>query len=222
MNAIFPPSEDFFRYEILYFSDHGRQLTKTINFYTQKISAAKSASAVLKSMGINSPSNISSSHNHSTSPGNLLEKRGSVADSNTSNVSIGGASSTNNSVLMSPNKAMTAQENDSGNGSSRKAIVIDQISPTISIGEEALNSASEENNDNIISNSKNSAKSNVGEKSKDNIQDKQNTSNQTFCDPLLRRESESENSSAVMTPLSMQNIKDMNISKVVEKCQSSM
>ena len=171
-------------------------------------------------MGINSPSNLSSSHHPVQSPGNFQEKRGSVADSNTSNVSVGGASSTNNSVLMSPSKAMIVHETDESKGHSNKSVVIDQVSPTISIGEEALNEAPE-NND-AMSKSKNNSNPNVGEKLKEQKVDKPTTTNQTFCDPLLRRESESENSTAVIAPLTMQNIKDMNISKVVEKCQSSM
>ena len=173
-------------------------------------------------MGINSPSNLPSSHHPVQSPGSLQEKRGSVADSNTSNVSVGGASSTNNSVLMSPSKAMVIHANDDGKGHFNKSVVIDQVSPSISIGEEALNEATEVNSDTMTSMSKNNSKSDVGEKSKEQNIDKPTSVNQTFCDPLLRRESESDNSAAVIAPLTMQNIKDMNISKVVEKCQSSM
>ena len=173
---------------------------------------------MLNRMGIN---NLPPSHHPPTSPTNLQEKRGSVADSNTSNVSVGGASSTNNSVLMSPN-TLTMVHADDDRGPANKNVVIDQVSPSISIGEEALGIASEENSDTMVNMSKNNARSRVGEKAKEHKVNEPMTTNQSFCDPLLRRESESENSSAVITPLTMQNIKDMNISKVVEKCQSSM
>ena len=108
-------------------------------------------------MGINSPSNLPSSHHIPTSPANLQEKRGSVADSNTSNVSVGGASSTNNSVLMSPNKAAMVHADD-GKTPSFKNVVIDQVSPSISIGEEALLTATEGNSDTMANISKNNAK----------------------------------------------------------------
>ena len=123
---------------------------------------------------------------------------------------------------MSPSKAMVIHANDDGKGHSNKSVVIDQVSPSISIGEEALNDATEVNSDTMTSMSKTNSKSDIGEKSKEQNIDKPSSVNQTFCDPLLRRESESDNSAAVIAPLTMQNIKDMNISKVVEKCQSSM
>ena len=170
------------------FVDHGRQLTKTINYYTQKINVAKSASGVLKSMGMNSPNNVSAAD---SSP-NYNEKRNSLADSNISNVSIGSASSMNNT----------------GN----------QISPSISIGEEALKTSPGVQADN-----RNFSKNNSSTKDqfKDTAKEKDKTSanvstNNTFCDPLLRRESESDNSEQAIPK-----IKDITISKVVEKCHSS-
>ena len=161
-------------------------------------------------MGINSPSNPSSS------PSNLKDKRNSVADSNTSNVSIGGASST----LVSPSKPIFVHENDdtARDGTETRT---HQVSPSISIGEEALKSSSELRSDNANS----SIKSNELVKKATKLKDLENPSQavskkQTFCDPLLRRESENE--STETTPsVGMPNIKDMNISKVVEKCQSS-
>ena len=56
---------------------------------------------------------------------------------------------------------------------------------------------------------------------KDTAKEKDKTSvnvstNNTFCDPLLRRESESDNSAQAIPQ-----IKDITISKVVEKCHSS-
>lgn len=168
--------------------DHGRQLTKTINYYTQKINVAKSASGVLKSMGMNSPNNVSAAD---SSP-NYNEKRNSLADSNISNASIGSASSMNNS----------------GN----------QISPSISIGEEALKTspcmqADNRNFSKDNSSTKDQFKDAAKEKDKTSAKD---STNSTFCDPLLRRESESDNSEQAIPK-----IKDITISKVVEKCHSS-
>ena len=195
------------------FLDHGRQLTKTINYYTQKINVAKSASGVLKSIGLNSPSNIT------TSSPSLKEKRNSIADSNTSNVSIGGVSTSTkeDSILVSPSKALFVHE-DSKNDTPSNA----QLSPSISIGEEALkihhDRQSETNASKTYSSEKEPLNS-IENKSDTKPQLKQQASNQqNFCDPLLRRESESETT----TLNNMSKIKDMNISKVVEKCQSSM
>ena len=167
-------------------------------------------------MGLNSPSSMSAT----ASPPNFKEKRNSVADSNTSNVSVGGASSATNSILVSPSKAlfvhennedMTKREQQSGSSS--------HVSPSISIGEEALKTSSEGHSDTMTvakNTTTKASESKLIEGKK--VVDLQTTSKQNFCDPLLRRESESENANA---PLSMPNIKDMNISKVVEKCQSS-
>lgn len=190
--------------------DHGRQLTKTINYYTQKINVAKSASGVLKSMGLNSPSNASAS------PSNSKEKRNSVADSNTSNVSVRGASST----LVSPSKAIYVDKNDD-NTTGETENRTDQVSPSISIGEEALNSSAELRSDNANS----SIRTHELVKNASKLKDGENpnqllSTNQTFCDPLLRRESEAESTTTTQS-LGMPKIKDMNISKVVEKCQSS-
>ena len=191
--------------------DHGRQLTKTINYYTQKINVAKSASGVLKSIGLNSPSNMAT-----TASLNSKETRSSAATSNTSNVSVGEVSSTNNSILVSPNKAMFVQEDEHNTDEHAN----NQVSPSVSIGEEALKTAHEKVDDVIASKKDPSTKKESLVQCKANIdktqQQQQAASQQTFCDPLLRRESESEST------LSMSKIKDMNISKVVEKCQSSM
>lgn len=196
--------------QLFSFLDHGRQLTKTINYYTQKINVAKSASGVLKSMGLNSPSNASAS------PSNSKEKRNSVADSNTSNVSVRGASST----LVSPSKAIYVDKNDD-NTTGETENRTDQVSPSISIGEEALNSSAELRSDNANS----SIRTHELVKNASKLKDGENpnqllSTNQTFCDPLLRRESEAESTTTTQS-LGMPKIKDMNISKVVEKCQSS-
>ena len=196
--------------QVFAFLDHGRQLTKTINYYTQKINVAKSASGVLKSMGLNSPSNAS------TSPSNYKEKRNSVADSNTSNVSVGGASST----LVSPSKTIFVHENDD-NTTSGTETRTEQVSPSISIGEEALKSSAELRSDNAISSVRTNDLVKTASKLKDGDNPSERVSTkQTFCDPLLRRESESESTTTTQS-LGMPKIKDMNISKVVEKCQSS-
>lgn len=138
-------------------------------------------------MGMNSPNNVSAAD---SSP-NYNEKRNSLADSNISNVSIGSASSMNNSGK--------------------------QISPSISIGEEALKTSPGVQADN-----RNFSKNNSSTKDpfKDTVKEKDKTSDvsttNTFCDPLLRRESESDNSEQAIPK-----IKDITISKVVEKCHSS-
>ena len=195
--------------------DHGRQLTKTINYYTQKINVAKSATGMLKSMSLNSPaaaglgsgvagtnaaaaSSLNSKGHHNSSM--------SSNDSNNSNVSVGGASSTNDSILVSPKQAglLLEDSNDQQLFSGCK------VSPSLSLGEEALL------NDALVS-SKSPKRSPVNSK-RDNNAQKVKMSQNTFCDPLLRRESESESSVGAS---GVPNIKDMNISKVVEKCQSS-
>ena len=190
--------------------DHGRQLTKTINYYTQKINVAKSASEVLKSIGINSPSSMPTGASL-----NSKESRSSVATtSNTSNVSIGGESSINHSGLVSPNKEMCAQEEQDTN----KEQLTYSMSPSISVGEEALNPSIYKKCE-----SDNSSKPLITKNTLDHCivrnekRHEQEGSQQSFSDPLLRRDSESES-----TTLSMSKIKDINISKVVEKCQTSM
>ena len=159
-------------------------------------------------MGLNSPSNVA--------PLNSKETRSSAATSNTSNVSVGGISSTNNSILVSPNKAMFVQEEEHTNEQANC-----QVSPSISIGEEALKTTHEKVDDYVIvsKNDPSAIKESLVQckvKPDKTEQQQQAASQQTFRDPLLRRESESEST------LSMSKIKDMNISKVVEKCQSSM
>ena len=161
-------------------------------------------------MGLNSPSNAS------TSPSNYKEKRNSVADSNTSNVSVGGASST----LVSPSKTIFVHENDD-NTTSGTETRTEQVSPSISIGEEALKSSAELRSDNVISSVRTNDLVKTASKLKDGDNPSERVSTkQTFCDPLLRRESESESTTTTQS-LGMPKIKDMNISKVVEKCQSS-
>ena len=139
-------------------------------------------------MGMNSPNNVSAAD---SSP-NYNEKRNSLTDSNISNVSIGSASSMNNSGK--------------------------QISPSISIGEEALKTSPGVQADN-----RNFSKNNSSTKDqfKDTAKKKDRTSanvstTNTFCDPLLRRESESDNSEQAIPKM-----KDITISTVVEKCHSS-
>ena len=139
----------------------------------------------------------SKGHHNSSSSGN---------DSNNSNVSVGGASSTNDSILVSPKQAGLLQEdtNDQQLFSGCK------VSPSLSLGEEALL------NDALVSSK--SPKQSPVNIIRDKKAQKVKTSQNTFCDPLLRRESESESS---VDGGGVSKIKEMNISKVVEKCQSS-
>ena len=127
-------------------------------------------------------------------------------DSNNSNVSVGGASSTNDSILVSPKKSGLLQEDTND----QQLFGGCKVSPSLSLGEEALL------NDALLSSK--SPKRSPDNSERDSKAPKVKTSQNTFCDPLLRRESESECS---VGGSGVSNIKDMNISKVVEKCQSS-
>ena len=147
-------------------------------------------------MGINSPK-----------PSASKDSQGGVANKN---ISIGGSSHKNNSLLVSPNRAMYAQEDIVTKYENQQS-----VSPVLSIGEEVLTNSTLAG-ENCAKETTATQPSMKGKGSETEYAEK---SSQPFCDPLLRRESDSNNADP---SLEVTDVKDSNVSKVVEKCQSSV